>query len=501
MSLRLPRAIIRAMNDKLGGNIFNHIPENLFSILAGPLKDLHAGLLFLIFDQYQRTIYTIPRETVIDLFCEYLETAGPAAGWPDGELAELETAGDNLDPPPSSLPQDGRERASHFLRKFIDAQWVIQEQHHDYSLNITLPDYSLYLLETLNKIRTGYRMEFRGRVLSVYQNLTGEDSLSYIALQQAHESTAELIKGLTSLNHSIKKYTEKLLEMEKPRDIISQIFDEYQTKILGEQYYRLKTSEHISKYRTGILGRVKEWQANRPEIINQAERMITEKQAATRGEAENMIYGWLEAIEESFTGMDDILAEIDRRNSQYARSAVEKLRFQMQQGRGIEQQLVTLLRYLARRAREDGEQEELPDQVERSLRLFRQQAVDELSVKMPARGKKVHNPQPIRITEIDRSVRAGKLKRFRERVDQEITVDEINRYVTGELLRDRESMPLSASPLRTREQWVKLIYILLYSRSRRAKFKLSGPRSKTVRLADGKIELPALILKRKERVK
>ncbi len=489
------------MNDKSGGNIFNHIPENLFSILAGPLKDLHAGLLFLIFDQYQRTIYTIPRETVIDLFCEYLETAGPAAGWPAGELAELETVGDNLDPPPSSLPQDGRERASHFLRKFIDAQWVIQEQHHDYSLNITLPDYSLYLLETLNKIRTGYRMEFRGRVLSVYQNLTGEDSLSYIALQQAHESTAELIKGLTSLNHSIKKYTEKLLEMEKPRDIISQIFDEYQTKILGEQYYRLKTSEHISKYRTGILGRVKEWQVNRPEIINQAERMITEKQAATRTEAENMIYGWLETIEESFTGMDDILAEIDRRNSQYARSAVEKLRFQMQQGRGIEQQLVTLLRYLARRAREDGEQEELPGRVERSLRLFRQQAADELSVKMPARGKKVHAPQPFRVTEIDRAVRAGKLKRFRERVDQEITIDEINRYVTGELLRDRDSIPLSASPLRTREQWVKLIYILLYSRSRRVKFKLSGPRSKTVRLAGGKIELPALILKRKERVK
>ncbi len=487
-------------NNNPGGNIFQHIPENLFSILAGPLKGRHADLLFLIYDQYQRTIYTIPRETIIDLFCEYLETADPAEEWLNGEWNMLETDLNDQDPAPS-LPQDARERAAHFLRKFSDAKWVIQEQHHDYSLHITLPDYSLYLLETLDKIRTGYRMEFRGRVLSVYQNLTGEDSLSYIALQQAHESTAELIKGLTSLNHSIKKYTEKLLEMEKPRDIISQIFDEYQTKILGEQYYRLKTSEHISKYRTGILGRVKDWQANRPEIISQAERMVAEKQAASRGEAENMIYFWLDNIEESFAGMDDILAEIDRRNSQYARSAVEKLRFQMQQGRGIEQQLVTLLRHLARRAREEGEQEELPFEIERSLRLFRQQAVDELSVKMPARSSKQHDPQPIRLNEIDGAIRAGKLKRFKERVGQELTVDEINRYVTEELLKNRPSMPLSASPLKTREQWVRLIYILLYSRSRRAQFKLKGPRSKTVQLAGGKIELPALVLERKEQAK
>ncbi len=162
------------MKDNLGGNIFNHIPENLFSILAGPLKDLHAGLLLLIHDQYKRTIYTIPRETVIDLFCEYLETTTFSEQAIDELGAEpgSEEYAKEL-PPSSALPEDIRERANHFLRKFIDARWVIQEQQHDYSFRITLPDYSLYLLETLDKIRTGYRMEFRGQVLSVYQNLTG----------------------------------------------------------------------------------------------------------------------------------------------------------------------------------------------------------------------------------------------------------------------------------------------------------------------------------------
>ena len=471
------------MEKESGGNLFNFIPENLFSVLADPLKELHAALLLLIYDQYCRTIYTLPRETILDLFCEYLETVSGPQEWPEDEWERQSV-------------YSTRDRAGQLLRKFIDTKWIVQEQHYDYSFKISLPDYALFLLETMDKIRTGYRMEFRGRVLSVYQNLTGEESMTYIALQQAQESTSELIKGLTSLNHSIKKYTEKLLEFKDPHAIISQIFDEYQTKILGEQYYRLKTSEHISKYRTGILSRVKEWQTNRAEIISQAARMVEEKQVESRIEGENKIYGWLDFIEDSFMSMDEILEEIDRRNSQYARSAVEKLRFQLQQGRGVEQQLVILLRGLARQARQKGEQEEASGEVARVIRLFRQQVADEQSIKIPSREKKVHAPQLLQLVELERELRDNKLERFRQRVREEITLDEINRYVET-LLYERENLPLSEIPLQTRENWVRLIYILLYSRSRRAGFALAGERGGTVRLKKGTIELPALALQRK----
>ncbi|GEM_PF-489676 len=476
----------KVVYNKPNGNLFDHMPENLFSILAGPLKDLHASLLLLIYDQNRRTIYTIPRETVIDLFCEYLESSGSEellfAQWEEEDNEEIGQTGYSI-----------RDRSAQMLRKFIDAKWVIQEQNPDYTFKISLPDYSLLLLETLDKIRTGYRMEFRGRVLSVYQNLTGEDSMSYVALQQAQESTDELIKGLTSLNHSIKKYTEKLLQYDDPHRIISQIFDEYQTQILGEQYYRLKTSENISKYRTGILSRVKEWQVNRVEIVNQSRRMVEENQAQSNIEGENKIYGWLDNIEESFAGMDEILSEIDHRNKQYARSAVEKLRFQLQQGRGVEQHLVTLLRHLSREARQKGERSEAPEELNCSINIFPQQTVDELSVKMPARNKKSHNPQPLKLVEIDQNIRTGKLKRFQERVREEVTVDDINRYVDN-LLEGKETLPLSETPLQTRDQWVKLIYILLYSRSRRARYQLTGTRGSTVYLDEGKIGLPALTI-------
>ena len=468
--------------------LFAHIPENLFSVFTGPLKELHADLLFLVHDLYQRSIYTLPKETIIDLFCEHLETAA-VEEWPeeDGDTGANDVGSDR------SL----RDRANLLFRKFDEMGWLEQEQHPDYSFRVSLPDHAQALLDTLDKIRKGYRMEYRGRILGIYQNLTGEEGLSHIALQQAHEATRELIGGLRSLSHSIKKYTAELLEVKAPRDILSHIFDQYFSEVLGEQYYRLKTSEHISKYRTGIIMQVKQWLSNRPAIAEQARLMVEERQAPENIQAENLIYDWLEYIEKSFNSMDEILEEIDRRNVQYARAAVEKLRFQLRQGKGSEQSLRRALRYLSAEARRRGEREEVAESVGRFIRLFPQQAVDELSIRTPARRRQEHVPEPLRLQEPSGRTRRAKLDRFRRRVREEITVEEINRYV-AELLAGEAELPLSRAPLYSKEQWIRLIYIILYSRSRRANYTLAGERGKTVFLSRGSIEVPALLLRRKE---
>ena len=468
------------------GKLFAHIPENLFSVFTGPLKELHADLLFLVYDLYRRSIYTLPKETVIDLFCEYLETCA-AGDWPEEE-DETGAGG-----PEHTV----RDRANEFFRKFVETAWLDQEPRHDYSYRVILYDHALALLETLDKIRRGYRMEYRGRILSIYQNLTGDEGLSYIALQQAREATAELIGGLKSLSHSIKKYTGELLEAKAPREILSHIFDQYFSEVLGEQYYRLKTSEHISKYRTGIITRVKQWQLNRPAITEQARLMVQEKQAAEKRAAENQVYDWLEYIEESFNSMDEILEEIDRRNVQYARAAVEKLRFQLRHGQGSEQTLRRALRHLSGEAKRCGEREEVDPHIGRFIRLFPQRSIDELSIKTPPRRRQEHIPRPLHLAEPSGEARRAGMERFRRRVREEITIEEINRYVE-ELLKGRERLPLSALPLDAKEQWIRLIYILLYSRSRRANYLLSGERGRTVSLSRGAVEVPALDLQRKE---
>lgn len=470
-----------------GKEFFTQVPENLFSIFSRSLKEIYVDLLFLVYREYNKRIYTLSRDHIIDLFTEYLESMGEQA-WQAEDEGGLENAA-----------KGARERAHQLLRRLVDAGWLSLEPELDYTFRISLPDYAVTLLEAMDKIRTGYRVEFKGRILSVYQNLTGSEGISYVALQQAYESTRELIDGLKSLNHSIKKYTEKLLEAEDVGTILNQVFDEYQTKVLGEQYYRLKTSEHISKYRTGILKSIREWRAGRAEIDRQAGIMVRERRAPDRVAAENMLYDWLEYIESTFgKEMDKLLAEIDRRNARYARSAADRLRFKLRRKAGSGRHIFTVLARLAELAREHGEKAPAPEEIARSIALSPQAAVDTGSLKKPPAARQPHQPQPLRVVAVPGEVRRQKLSQFGSRVAREVTVEQINSYVDA-VLGERDSCPVAALPLDEQNHWVKLIYIILYSQSPGACYRLEGKRGETVAVQNGTIEVPNLVIKRKER--
>jgi hypothetical protein len=475
------------MMQSYGKEFFARVPENLFSIFSRSLKEIYVDLLFLVYREYNKRIYTLSRDHIIDLFTEYLESMGEQA-W----QAEDEGGWENA-------AKGARERAHQLLRRLVDTGWLSLEPELDYTFRISIPDYAIALLEAMNKIRTGYRVEFKGRILSIYQNLTGSEGFSYVALQQAYESTRELIDGLKSLNHSIKHYTEKLLEAEDVSAILNQIYDEYQTKVLGEQYYRLKTSEHISKYRTGILKSIREWQANRAEIDRQAGIMVREKRAPDRAAAENMLYDWLEYIESTFSKeMDKLLGEIDRRNARYARSAADRLRFKLRRGMGSGRHIFNVLAYLGKLARESGEKAQVPGEIARSIALFPQAAVDTGSLKKPPAARQIHKPRPLRVVPVPDEVRRKKLSQFGSRVAQEVTVEQINSYVNA-VLGERDACPIGSLPLDNQNQWVKLIYIILYSQSPGACYRLEGKRGETVTIKDGTIEVPNLVIRRKER--
>ncbi len=498
--------------------LFQQIPDNLFSPLAGRFKEVYTDLLFLIYEQHKKTIYTLDREAIISLFVEYVEektfkidelTEQVQGNHENQNLDAREPTQENrkavdtafIDNHSEALEQlskDARERAHYFLRRLLECGWVIQEQNYDYSYRISLPDYAFLLLESLDKIKSGYSMEFQGRVLSVYQNLTGDEGSSYVAVNQARETTEELINGLKSLNHSIKMYTEKLLKTQQPKEIIEQILVDYYEEILGEQYYRLKTSDHISKYRAGILKQVKNLRHNRNEIISQAESMVQEKQAKNRIEAENMLYNWLEFIEENFQGMDAILNEIDNRNRRYVTSAMEKLQFQMAEGAGSEEQLKRVLRYLADQAKQDGEKQAVPSKIEQLIHLYPQRAVDDQSMKKPSQASKDHTPAPVQVEKVDQSARDRNFARFKKRVEEEITIKDINRYVR-EYLGENGSLYLYDFPRKTKEDWVKLIYILLYQNSQKAEYQIIGTQGDMIQLDGGQVEMPHQVVRLKNK--
>lgn len=137
-------------------NLFAVIPERFFSVLASPLKQDYAAILFRIYDQYQLTTFGMERDVVIDLIVDYIEQKD---GFFEQALAD-EIWEESLD-----TPAGPRERAAFILRKLEATGWVVSEVYSNYVQYISLPDYAIKILDVLDKIRRHRQVEYQGYVM------------------------------------------------------------------------------------------------------------------------------------------------------------------------------------------------------------------------------------------------------------------------------------------------------------------------------------------------
>lgn len=438
-------------------NLFSQIPSNFFSILSGSLKEVHIQLLNLVYVNYKKTINLIEKEVVIDLFMEYLEV--------NDEEEEYENH--------SEFIRDKRERAHYYLHKFCQHGWLRQEQFVDYKYRISLPDYAVKILDTFEKISSGYQLEFTGKIMSIYSNLTGEDNESFYSVQQAFENTTELIGGLKELNHNIKQYTEKLLQQENAKDILMQIFNDYNEQVLGKHYYRLKTSENIAKYRSKIIMKTREYRHNLENIRVQAELMVEQGFVKNIIEGENTLYEWLEAIENIFVNISDILTEIDDKNRKYHRAAFAQVNYHLNKSGHFTAIINKILKQISLIYKDEYafENTQLEDSISAYLEIYSQSYIDDTSVKLKSKRK-----QPIKqnLTEsrpVDPNVINKKVIEYKNNLKNEISIQKINRYVE-KVLKDEIKKKMDKFPFDNRKDYTNIIYTVLFSTNKKATYEL-----------------------------
>lgn len=438
-------------------NLFSYIPENFFNVLSGKYKSVYADLLYEIYKIYRETIYLIDKELIIDLFCDIIEDYSKLIT-DDEELVEYKTL---------------REKANYFFRKFRDYGWLTEEQMMNHTWKVSIPDYSLRILETFVKITSGHQEEFRGRILSVYQNLQGDEKGSYIALEQAYENTLVVTNGLKRLNNSIKQYTQKLLDEQDIKEVLHQFFNEFESKIIGTYYYHLKSSDHVSKYRTSILKSVQVWQFDYKKVEEEANIMVKDQRFSNLKDSEDQLYMWLDTIERSFTQMDDILNEIDNRIKMYSRAAEQQIKLHIKNTNGLADKLSKALIHVANELRDNHDHLALDNQFNEQINLFSQEFIDENSWKLPSRTKPKQNSANVEITEIDDEEKQKELNKVLKKINKGKSIKSINQFVE-QTLQTKEEMKLTELPLQIDEDWLHLIYIIIYSSSSDANYSMSA---------------------------
>ncbi|TYO94784.1 Wadjet anti-phage system protein JetA family protein [Desulfallas thermosapovorans] len=460
--------------------LFDVIPEKLFSVLASPLKEDYAAILFKIYEQYLMTTFGIEREVLVDLIVDYIEEKEENDTF--GQALEEEIWEESMD-----NPAGARGRAGFVLRKLETTGWLAVETYSDYKQYVTLNDYAIRILETLEKIRENRQAEYQGFVFATYTLLHSAeaDRQGNLALEKAYEQTEQLINGLKSLNHNIKRYIERVLSHKSPAEILRMHFEDYKREIIDRSYHRLKTSDNVSRYRPRIIKKINGWMGDDAWVKKAADLDVRRERYPDRDAALRELYRKMDYIRQSYLTMDNLLEEIDRRNVQYANASFLQLKYMLNSSKNAEGMMMDILAYLARLRAEKRAGDPLPGHLEPLYSIFTQGYLDNGSLFTARENSKNH--QPVAMDAVEgpgAEQKARRLAHYKEMLARRLTRERINDYVLDKL-GDRADITAAELGVREAEDFLKLIYVAAYAPSRLAKYKVDFSTPERVTTGDG----------------
>ena len=410
-------------------NPFDVLPANLFNLFSTQgyttLQRHYMAILLRLYGLAEFNRAGLTRETVIDDIVDYLRSAD-AERDVAAEMAEV--GGEEQSSITGQLTE--HDYAGYLLRRLAETGWVEREQHADYSETIILPDYAFTLLEAFRAIQDQKPREFAGQLYTAYQLISGSRSKDFspaLAITQAYENVRQVVRGLNELNQNIRRYIERATRGRSPAELLQLQFDDY-AQTLGHAYHALKTSDHVSRYRRDIIGKLQAWQRN-AEWLDRAAEDLAAQGRLTPAQAEQEIGHAIQFIVHQLEGLDPLLEEIDRRHAQYLRTSLRQIRYQLVSADGsFKDRLVSLGRGLAE-MQNDGDVW-LPDEAP-SWQLHSVDAPDLHSYYTPPRRRAPFAPAVI----ASPALLPGELAALRsatlQDVTQALTPDKINRYVLG----------------------------------------------------------------------
>ena len=218
---------------------------------------------------------------------------------------------------------NSKEKANLVLRKLKDCGWIEYETASDYKTMVNLKDYASTMIESFIKITRQDELEYQSLISQIHATLLNQDAYvkpyEYI-IKRVHENTEELIVGLKKLNTNIKQYIEKLTNDKPVNEVLDDLF-KYQNEIGSKSFHRIKTSDHISRFRISIrenLSRI----LNDENIFRKAVKGYMEIEMGDKKDrlaAEQNLRQMVLGVLRAFENYDDIVKEIEEKHKNTGR--------------------------------------------------------------------------------------------------------------------------------------------------------------------------------------
>ncbi len=320
-------------------SLYDIIPENLFSVLASKNKGLYSNALFVVLDSFKAQL-KIPKDELSLMIQSRLEKDIDAADFGDEDVNENET---------------GLSGKAYFLiRKLKENGWINVDYEDDFKEYVTVPNFSVKIIQTLYEIINAGETENIAYVYSTYSSLKTADETQnpfemITALDDAERRTKKLVESLTSVFHDIKYFNQKLVDRVSVNQVISDHFSSYQQEIVAPILQPLKVRDSVPKYKIPIKNILQKWLVYE-EIMESMVQYLHKTRGGEptdiRAELNSKIHYILSVYE---VLEEDYIDPIDDRNRKYTRSTTQKIDYLINADTTIKGTLVGLLHSLSDR--------------------------------------------------------------------------------------------------------------------------------------------------------
>ncbi len=438
--------------------MFHIIDEHFFVPLASPNKLVYWECICKLFSVMDHQLsFGVERDVLVEELQYYFEQTQAA------ELAEEEVEG-----------KSARDKANWMLRKLENYGWIDIETDKSYVQRVNFKEYAVKVIRTLLEIAEGKQIEYQGYIYTIYSLVRSTTDNPGIVLLSIVENTDMLITGLKNLSSSIKHYIDELTRYKTPAEIMNVLFNDYIENIVDKAYHRLLTSDNVSKFRPEIIERL-ESKSRSKAYVDKASEELAGIREISKEEAEELVYHYIHQVVDAFQNMDEILSEINRKNTQYQRAAINRAKFYLIGGEDVRGQLKEILSGMNEEINRDTMdlngiyRIEFMDEI---IRIYSSAVIDEKSFYTPIEGKKIFEPATMLEEEPDLEVLNEKMRKMLEKRARVLNPEKVNDYVEKQL-GDRQDMLASELPLGNTDDFVKMIYIRLYGQRKNMKYSIA----------------------------
>lgn len=445
--------------------LFSIVGEDFFKPLTSMFKRIYIDCLNIIYESYRTELsYGADRDILVAKLTYYFES--------------MET-GDILFEDESESLKDSKSKASTFLRKLKEYGWVEYDIGNDQKIRVIMPNHSVSVIQTINSITRQEEMEYQSEISAIYSLLTNEELLSrpYVqVVKPVYNHTIALFTELKKLNTSIRKYIEEITSDKTAEEILENFFT-YHDEIGSKAYHRIKTNDNVSRFRNMILRKLQDMLEDKERFTLIVQGFMNIENVNDFDEASDIVHGMIADTIDRFRSYDEIVEEIDRKNSKYIRNAVERAKFLLLNSNNAEGKISKILQYMAEQFNKDEENnltEDASFDICNLFNIFPQGFLSGESLKAIPISKKVTDVDELTdgfvLSEDERELRRLAII---EKNKNRFSKKSINSFV-DERLQDKPVVMASELEVHSRRDMIRIIFVYLYGKEERTDYMVNS---------------------------